>query len=197
MTTKLVVGLGNPGPEYAKTRHNVGFWAIDSLCERLGFGDFDRMAKTKFNGLIADTTVDTAGGMCKLLLLKPMTYMNRSGDAVGAALRFYKLEPADLVVVVDEMQIPTGRIKLGAEGSHGGHNGLRDIQAKLGTKAYPRLRIGVDRPPAGFVQSDYVLGKPTKEQKAAMDEAVVKAAAACVSWADVGLEKTMSVYNAK
>lgn len=198
MTTKLIVGLGNPGPEYAKTRHNVGFWAIDALCERLGFGNFDRLSKDKFKGLLADTTIDTSAGMCKLLLLKPMTFMNRSGDAVGQALRFYKLDPTvDLMVVVDEMQIDAGRIKISADGSHGGHNGLRDIQAKLDSKTYPRLRIGVDRPPSGFDQADYVLGKPTQSQKEQMEDAVVKAAAALISWADVGLEKTMTQYNAK
>ncbi|MEM6560439.1 MAG: aminoacyl-tRNA hydrolase [Planctomycetota bacterium] len=197
MTTKLIVGLGNPGNDYAKTRHNVGFWAIDALCANLGFGDFNRLAKSKFNGLLADTTVDTADGMCKLLMLKPTTFMNRSGDAVGAALRFYKLDPADLMVIVDELQLPAGRIKLGADGSHGGHNGLRDIQQKLGTKAYPRLRIGIDRPPAGFAQVNYVLGRPTPEQKPKLDEAVKKAAAALISWADAGLEKTMSHYNQK
>src|SRR4051794_26438507 len=147
---KLVVGLGNPGKEYSGTRHNVGWEVIDHLAAKLGWvgtpTDFDRMARTKFEGLVLDGTAPVLGGD-KLLLLKPTTYMNLSGRAVQAAMAFYQLTPADVMVVLDALALPVGRIRLGAGGSDGGHNGLRDIQRALGTNQYPRLRIGIDPPP--------------------------------------------------
>ena len=193
---KLIVGLGNPGTEYAGTRHNVGFATLDALAERLKV-DFDREARTKFQGLLLDVRMDDKHGGGKCLLLKPMTYMNRSGDAVQQAARFYKVEPADVLVLTDEMQLAAGTFKLSRKGSHGGHNGLRDVQQKLATPEYPRLRLGVDRPPAGHDQADYVLGKPSPEQRERMHDAAGKAAAACLTWYRDGIEQAMNRHNVK
>ncbi len=137
---KLIVGLGNPGPEYAKTRHNVGFMAIDRLAQRHGLSG----AKTKFHAGVLEGPV--AGEKC--LLLQPMTYMNRSGKAVAEAVNFYKLALEDVMIIVDDIALPCGTIRLRTAGSAGGHNGLADIQRALSSNAYPRLRIGVDAPGA-------------------------------------------------
>ena len=194
---KLIVGLGNPGKEYVGTRHNVGFEVVDHLAAKLGWvgspAEFGRLARTKFDGLVLDGPSN--GG--KLLLLKPMTYMNLSGRAVQAAMAFYQLEPADVLVVLDEMALPCGKIRLRAGGSDGGHNGLKDIQRALGTTQYPRLRVGVDAPPPRVPGRDYVLGRFTEAQREPTKRAVSRAGDAIVTWARDGIEKAMNVYNAE
>ena len=167
---KLVVGLGNPGSAYVSTRHNVGFEAVDALAERLGWvgspGAFDRLAKAKFDGLAMDGSVQrVAGGDERVLLLKPMTFMNLSGQAVQAAMAFHKLSPADVVIVLDDLALPCGTLRLRAGGSSGGHNGLKDVQRVLGTDQYPRLRLGIDPTPPRIAGKDYVLGKFTPDQR--------------------------------
>ena len=141
MTTdlKLVVGLGNPGVKYAGTRHNIGFMALELLGERSGFSF---RQQTKLHGLAADTGV----GEKRLRLLMPQTYMNDSGRAIRAALDWFGLEPHQLLVLVDDMDLPLGRLRLRAQGSAGGHNGLRSTIQYLGTQAFPRLRIGIGAP---------------------------------------------------
>ncbi|MEA2736100.1 MAG: peptidyl-tRNA hydrolase, family, partial [Humisphaera sp.] len=147
---KLVVGLGNPGREYVGTRHNVGFEAVDRVAEKLGWissGEFDRLAKSKFDGLAYDGVVSRADQEPeRLVLLKPTTFMNLSGKAVQAAMSFYQLTPADIMIVLDDLALPCGKLRIRPSGSDGGHNGLRDIQRVLGTNEYPRLRLGVDAP---------------------------------------------------
>ena len=140
---KLVVGLGNPGPEYDRTRHNVGFEVVDRLARRHadpGAGS----ARNRFTGLVVEATI----GDEKVLLLKPLTYMNVSGKSVAEAMRFYKMSPADdLLIVVDDTAIPCGSVRLKPGGGAGGHNGLADVSTKLlGTDAWPRLRVGIDKP---------------------------------------------------
>lgn len=186
---KLIVGLGNPGTEYARTRHNAGFLAIECLAQRHGLSG----AKTKFHAGVLEGPI--AGERC--VLMQPMTFMNRSGLAVAEALRFYKLEPADLLVLVDETALPLGRIRLRAGGSPGGHNGLDDIQQKLGTPEYPRLRIGVDSGPARVAKKDWVLGRFTDDQLDQLQPALLKAADAVESWITEGIDKTMSLFNAE
>ena len=194
---KLIVGLGNPGIEYVGTRHNVGFEVVDSLAAHLGWGVFDKLAKSKFDGLAIDGGLDTARGVEKVLLLKPMTYMNVSGRSVQQAMNFYKAEPADVLVVVDELALPAGKLRLRGDGSAGGHNGLKDVQRALGTPAYPRLRIGIDAPPPRIPGKDYVLQKFTTDQRIAVDLALPKAAACCITWADNGIERAMNLFNAE
>jgi PTH1 family peptidyl-tRNA hydrolase len=188
---KLIVGLGNPGREYEKTRHNAGFRAIDLLARRhMTPGTTPR---SKFHAGIIDVLID--GEKC--LLVQPTTYMNRSGMAVAEALRFYQLSPEeDLMVLVDDVALPCGLIRLRAGGSPGGHNGLRDIDQKLATSRYARCRIGVD-PPGIVSQHDYVLGRFTPEQQPLVDEACDRACDAVECWLGHGITEAMNRFNQK
>lgn len=196
---KLIVGLGNPGSEYVDTRHNVGFDAIDRLGEKLGWfgqGQFNRVAKNKFNGLVYEGVLNLSDGHDeKLLLLKPLTYMNVSGKSVQAAMQFFQVPNDDLLVILDDLALPCGKLRLKPSGSSGGHNGLKDIEKVLGTNAYPRLRIGIDPAPANIPGRDYVLGKWTPTQKELLNPALDRACGAIVSWADYGIDKAMSLFN--
>ena len=193
---KLVVGLGNPGREYVGTRHNVGFEVVDRVAEKLGWmsrGEFDRMARSKFEGLSVDGTI----GEEKLLLLKPATYMNLSGQAVQAAMAFYRLSPGDVMMVLDDLALPCGKLRIRPGGSDGGHNGLRDIERALGTNQYPRLRLGIDPPPPPVVGKTYVLGKFSAEQRKLIDPAIDRATGAIVTWIEKGIETAMNQFNAE
>jgi PTH1 family peptidyl-tRNA hydrolase len=199
---RLIVGLGNPGSEYVGTRHNVGFEVVDAVAERLGWmpaGQFERVAKSKFEALVFDGVVEKSDGKGgeKVLLLKPMTYMNLSGRSVQAAMAFYQLTPAEVMVVVDELALPCGSIRIRPGGSDGGHNGLKDVKRALGTDQYPRLRVGIDPPPARVPGRDYVLGAFTAEQRKLVDPAIARAAGACVTWADKGLATAMNQFNVR
>ncbi len=171
MSIQLIVGLGNPGPEYEQTRHNAGFWLADNLALRFGNA---RLAKeSRFNALAAKVCV---GGQ-DVWLLEPQTFMNRSGQSVGALARFYKIAPENILVVHDELDLPPGAAKIKKGGSAGGHNGLKDISAALGTQDYWRLRIGIGHPRAQSSQQsvvDYVLHRPRKEEQGLIDEAIFK-----------------------
>jgi len=187
---RLIVGLGNSGPEYDHTRHNVGFVAIDRLARRYAPG---AIARSKFQG----ATIDASIGDEKVLLLKPLTYMNRSGQSVAEAIGFFKLDPAaDVLVIVDDVALPCGAIRLRAEGSAGGHNGLADIQEKLGGSAYARLRIGIDAP-GQIPQKEYVLGRFRDDQKPAMEAALEDAVAAAACWCTKGIAEAMNRFNRK
>jgi PTH1 family peptidyl-tRNA hydrolase len=198
---KLIVGLGNPGQQYAGTRHNIGFEVLDALARRLGWvrgrDQFVLLARSKFDGLVMDGLVPLASGQAeKLLLLKPMTYMNLSGQAVQAAKAFYQLETPDLMVVLDDLALPCGKLRIRPGGSSGGHNGLRDIERALATSQYPRLRIGLDAPPPRVAGRDYVLGRATDEQRKRLDPAIDRAAEALMLWIEKGIEQAMSRFNA-
>lgn len=195
---KLIVGLGNPGKDYVGTRHNVGFEAIDTLAVRLGWvvaGEFDRLARNKFDALVHEGSFQAPGGAEKVLLMKPMTFMNLSGRSVQAAASFFRVEPTDLLVVVDELSLPAGRIRLRSGGSDGGHNGLQSVRQALGTDKYPRLRIGIDPPPPEIAGRDHVLGKFSAEQRPAIDAALPRAAGCCLTWAESGVEAAMNRFN--
>jgi PTH1 family peptidyl-tRNA hydrolase len=198
---RLVVGLGNPGSEFVATRHNVGWEAVDELGVRLGWirkkDEFNRLAKAKFDGLVMDGSLSIAGGMEKLLLLKPTTYMNDSGRSVQSAMAFYQVSPADVMVVLDDLALPSGKIRLRPGGSAGGHNGLKDIERMLGTSEYPRLRIGIDAPPPRVPGRDYVLGRFTEEQRKVVEPALVRSASAIVMWIEKGIETAMNQFNAE
>jgi PTH1 family peptidyl-tRNA hydrolase len=205
---KLVVGLGNPGRAYVGTRHNIGWEILDRLAVRLGWIDspeqFDRQSRSNFNSLSLDGTVrlgGTVGGSSggsdrKLLLLKPTTYMNDSGRAVQAAAAFYQIAPAELMIVLDDIALPCGRIRLRRGGSSGGHNGLRDVERVLGTQDYPRLRIGIDAPPPRVSWRDYVLTRFSDTQRRALDPAIDRAVYAIVTWIDQGVTAAMNRFNA-
>ncbi|MDO4906776.1 aminoacyl-tRNA hydrolase [Neisseria sp.] len=164
---KLIVGLGNPGAEYAQTRHNAGFWFIDELAwawkavlkeEKKFFGETARAARPEGD----------------VWLLKPNTFMNRSGQAVAALASFYKIKPEEILVVHDELDIPCGRIRFKLGGGNGGHNGLKDIQARLGTPNFYRLRLGIGHPGDRNLVVGYVLNKPGAEERQAIEDAVAK-----------------------
>lgn len=197
---KLIVGLGNPGREYAGTRHNIGFEVLDRLATRIGLiskaADFDRMARSNSDGLALDGPVTFgSGGQERVLLLKPLTFMNLSGRSVQAAKAFYQLSNDDLMIVLDDVALPCGKIRLRANGSTGGHNGLRDIERALGTSNYPRLRVGIDPPPPRVPQKDYVLGRFTEEQRKQLTPAVDRAAEALLLWMEKGITPAMNMFN--
>ena len=183
---KIVVGLGNPGRQYAGTRHNVGFDVIDYLAAGPGVGPF----RSAFG---ADVAEFTDGGE-KVLLVKPQTFMNLSGRAVRAVVDFYKLTPADVLVVCDDYNLPLGKVRVRAKGSHGGQNGLRNIQEQLGTDEYPRLRMGIGQPTPGEAV-DFVLTRFKPGERAAVDEAVATAAAGVLVWVRQGLAVCMNRVN--
>lgn len=187
---KLIVGLGNPGPEYANTRHNAGFMAIGRLAQRHGL----RGAKEKFHARVIEGQV--AGR--RVMLMSPLTYMNRSGLAVGEAAAFHKIAPSGAMVIVDDFALPLGSIRLRASGGAGGHNGLADIERALGTIRYPRLRIGVGAPeiegrPVGHVE--HVLGPFTDEQRKLLDPALDSACDAVECWLRQGIDLAMTRFN--
>ncbi len=182
---KLVVGLGNPGSQYERTRHNLGFMVADELARRHSID----VSQEKFGawiglGRIADQ---------KVALAKPTTFMNRSGQATQAIGRFYKLELEDLLVVTDDMALPFGKLRIRAEGSAGGHNGLADIIQRLGTEAFSRMRLGIDSPQ--WNATEHVLGKFDDGEWPAVVQAVSHAADAVTCWIEEGVETTMNRYN--
>ncbi|MCK4492892.1 MAG: aminoacyl-tRNA hydrolase [Methylococcales bacterium] len=162
---KLIVGLGNPGSQYEKTRHNAGFLFLDLLAAN--YNGLWRQ-ELKFHGTLASCVINSQ----KVLLLKPTTFMNRSGQAVNSITRYYKFSPEQILVVHDELDFMAGIVKLKKGGGHAGHNGLRDIIAHLGDKDFYRLRVGIDRPNVGKVVADYVLSAPSKIDKNAILDAL-------------------------
>lgn len=162
---QLIVGLGNPGPEYADTRHNAGFWFVDQLARQFG-ASFRN--ETKFHGEACKILVDGRD----VWLLKPMTFMNRSGQSVAALARFYKIPVEAILVVHDELDIPPGDIRLKQGGGHGGHNGLRDIIAQLGGKDFMRLRVGIGHPGNAKQVASYVLKNPSLDDRLSMERAL-------------------------
>jgi PTH1 family peptidyl-tRNA hydrolase len=197
---KLIVGLGNPGREYVGTRHNIGFEVLDAFAAKSGWigsaGEFERQARAKFDGLALDGQVTLpGGGIEKVLLLKPMTYMNVSGRSVQAALAFYQVEPADLMVVLDDLALPCGKLRIRTGGSDGGHNGLKDIQRVLGTPQYPRLRVGIDPAPPRIPPRDYVLGRFSDEQRTLLAPAMQRSVDGLLTWIDKGINAAMNQFN--
>jgi PTH1 family peptidyl-tRNA hydrolase len=184
---KLLVGLGNPGPEHARSRHNVGFLVADEVARQLrtGFG------LRKFAAEVAEGSL---GGE-RLWIVKPQTYMNHSGEAVGPAMRFWKLAPSDLVVVHDDMELEPFRVQVKVGGGHGGHNGLKSLNAHLGTAEYARVRVGVGRPPPAVDPADWVLGRFGRGEDAGLAACVEWAAAAARTAAERGAVAAMNEFN--
>jgi PTH1 family peptidyl-tRNA hydrolase len=182
---KLIVGLGNPGDEYRDTRHNVGFMVVETIAKRhaLGWRHRDQVMLAKNFG---------AGAF---LVAKPLTYMNRSGDAVGELMRYYGVEPADLLVVVDEAALPFGRLRARARGSAGGHNGLKSIIERLETTEFARLRLGVGRGDPRRELSDHVLARFEPDERAELGAFIARAADAAEMFTVEGIEKVMNQYN--
>lgn len=185
---KMIIGLGNPGRKYENTRHNIGFDVAAEIAKQLGCS----AVKSRFE---AETAEGLRSGE-KILILCPQTYMNESGRSVRKAVDFFKLEPEDCLVLCDDMNLSTGRLRLRRNGSAGGQKGLADIIRHLQTDAVPRLRIGIDRPPARWSVTDYVLGRWTEPELDKMTPAVTQACQASLFWAERGATEAMNRYNA-
>ncbi|RLQ91685.1 aminoacyl-tRNA hydrolase [Falsibacillus albus] len=183
---KLIVGLGNPGPRFDKTRHNIGFEVIDELASRFGAS-----FQSKFNGMFS--IIHRNGE--KFILLKPLTYMNLSGESIGAIMDYYDISLEELVVIYDDLDLPVGKIRLRQKGSAGGHNGIKSTIAHMGTQNFNRIRIGINRPPAGMAVPDYVLGRFSKEDWAEMEHVVKTCADACESWLEKPFLEVMNQFN--
>ena len=185
----LIAGLGNPTREYEKTRHNVGFEAIDILADKAGTTVTEKKHKALYGkGYI--------GGQ-KVILAKPQTYMNLSGESIREIADFYKIEPENIIILCDDINLSEGQLRIRLKGSAGGHNGLKNIISHLGTQEFPRIRIGVGEKPRGMDLADYVLGRFPKEQQAVMEEAYRDAAEAACMMIEDGADAAMNPYNRK
>lgn len=190
MSIRLIVGLGNPGNEYEQTRHNAGFWLVDQLAH----GQLKR--ESRFNALVGKTRL--AGN--EVWLLEPQTFMNRSGQSVGALANFYKITADEILVVHDELDLPPGSAKIKRGGSSGGHNGLKDITAALGTQDYWRLRIGIGHPREMNLQqsvADFVLHRPRKEEQSLIEQSIDKSLAVITLLCEGSFEKAMMELHTK
>jgi PTH1 family peptidyl-tRNA hydrolase len=191
---KLIVGLGNPGREYGDTRHNVGFMVVNEIARRhqLQWA----MAPSQVpDAFVAKRFPDPGSGGEAVLLAKPLTFMNRSGDVVAALLRYYDIPPAELLVVVDEVALPFTRLRARPSGSAGGHNGLKSVIERLGTTEFPRLRLGVGRGDARRDLADHVLSTFERGERAELESFIARAADAAEMFAAAGILKVMNAYN--
>ena len=185
---KLIVGLGNPGPEYRDTRHNVGFKVVDELARRHGVNSWNE----KFGGLEARIRIADVPA----ILSKPLSFMNLSGSAVQQFSAFYKVESPEILVIVDDVELPLGRLRARGEGGAGGHNGLKSVISSLGTEKFARLRVGVGRGNAGSNLSNFVLGRFTADEQEIITAAVLRAADATELFIERGIGPAMNMFNA-
>lgn len=186
---KMIVGLGNPGTEYAGTRHNVGWMLIDALADKLNVHEW----RSREKGMVAEGRI----GSEKILLVKPLTYMNNSGECVGPLMRWYKLESEDIMVAHDDMDIPVGTIRIRKKGSAGGHNGIKSLLQHIGSENFSRLRIGIGRPQPGWSVINHVLAKFTDEERTGIDEAIDYLIPAVECMVLEGPDMAMNKFNPK
>lgn len=184
---KLIAGLGNPGSDFEQTRHNIGFEVMDALSDAHHFP----LDKLKFNAQFGKGKIKGED----LILVKPLTYMNLSGEAIAPLMDFYKIPIEDVLVVYDDLDLPTGRIRLREKGSAGGHNGIKSIIQHLGTQNFKRLRIGIGRPSGRQPVVDYVLKRFDKEDQPVVDDAIKQAAEACEMWLEQPFLQVMNTFN--
>ena len=185
----VIAGLGNPGSKYEKTRHNVGFQVIDRLASKYHID-----MNTKKHKAICGTGVIEG---VKVLLVKPQTFMNLSGESIREAVDYYKIDPEDIIVIYDDISLEPGQLRIRLKGSAGGHNGIKNIIAHLGTQEFPRIKVGVGAKPPKMDLADYVLSRFGAEEQKIMDEAFGEAAEAAVMMMTTGAERAMNHYNAK
>lgn len=184
---KLIIGLGNPGKQYDYTRHNIGFECIDALSKKWDAP----LNQMKFNGMYA--TVHRPEG--KVILLKPLTYMNLSGESVRPLMDYFNIEVEDIIVIYDDLDLETGKLRLRQKGSAGGHNGIKSLIQHLGTQEFNRIRVGISRPPAGMKVADYVLAKFSKEDDSAIGQAIEKTVSAVEASLSKKFLDVMSEFN--
>ena len=195
-TPKLLVGLGNPGQKYERTRHNIGFEVVDKLAQTWSI----KLSENKrFQGIAGE---NRAASGDRLILLKPTTFMNRSGQSVRSIVDWYKLSPSDVLIIYDDMDLPIGRLRLRLSGSAGGHNGMKSIISHLGTQSFPRLRLGISRSDALESQANravvgHVLGKFSPDERKIIDASISLAEEAVEFSLRKGIEKAMSLYNGR
>ena len=185
----IIAGLGNPGREYENTRHNAGFMVLDALADKLGADISER----KHKALCGKAVI---GGQ-KVILLKPQTYMNSSGESIRAAADYYKVPPEDILVIYDDISLAPGQLRIRAKGSAGGHNGIKSIIAHLGTQEFPRVKVGIGEKPPRMDLADYVLGHFSEGEKRIMADAVKEAADAVCEIVNMGIEQAMNDHNRK
>ncbi len=183
---KVVVGLGNPGPEYKDTRHNIGFMVLEQLAARHRV----ERQESRYDAIIGEIRINGE----KVLLVKPLTYMNLSGRSVQPLVHWHKLNLADLIVIYDDMDLPVGSLRIRANGGSGGHKGMKSVIERLHTEEFPRARIGIGRP-AQHHPADWVLGRFSGTEKELMQSTVNKAADAVETWITAGLSEAMNAYN--
>ena len=184
---RVIIGLGNPGMKYAGTRHNIGFDTVTALADKYNI----KLKDKKFNGLIGEGFIEGE----KVMLVQPQTFMNLSGECVGLIAGFYKLEPEDIIVICDDINLDTGRLRIRAKGSAGGHNGLKNIIAHLSTETFPRIRIGVGEKTEGWDLADYVLARFSKDDEPIIREAIKNAVGAVETWISDDIGTAMNRYN--
>jgi PTH1 family peptidyl-tRNA hydrolase len=187
-TLHLIVGMGNPGRDYARTRHNAGFMVADRLASRWRL---DWMLDKKFSARLARRATKTKG----VLLCEPQTFMNASGQAVGAVMDYYRVPVSQLLVLVDDADLPLGELRLRPEGGSGGHHGLESIEQHLGTRRYARLRIGIGRQPGAREITNYVLGRFAASEAALVEQVLTAAADQAETWLEAGIQKAMNQFN--
>ena len=185
----IIAGLGNPGREYENTRHNAGFMVLDALADKLGADISER----KHKALCGKAVI---GGQ-KVILLKPQSYMNSSGESIRAAADYYKVAPEDILVIYDDISLAPGQLRIRAKGSAGGHNGIKSIIAHLGTQEFPRVKVGIGEKPPRMDLADYVLGHFSEGEKRIMADAVKEAADAVCEIVNMGIEQAMNDHNRK
>jgi PTH1 family peptidyl-tRNA hydrolase len=184
---KLIVGLGNPGKQYEQTRHNIGFEVIDAVSSQLAIP----LNQSKFKGLYGMGVYKGE----KVILLKPLTYMNLSGESIRAVMDYYQIDVEDLLVIYDDLDLPVGKVRLRQKGSPGGHNGIKSTVAHLGTQEFNRIRIGIDRPQVEMSIPGYVLSRFHKNEQILTHEAVKKSEEACTAWLEKPFLQVMNEYN--
>ncbi|WAA12344.1 aminoacyl-tRNA hydrolase [Fervidibacillus halotolerans] len=184
---KLIVGLGNPGTKYEETKHNVGFKVIDELSNRFHLP----LKKSKFRALMENGVIKGQ----KIILMKPLTYMNLSGEAIAPVMNYFDIPPSDLLVIYDEMDLPVGKIRLRYKGSAGGHNGVKSIIQHIGTEQFNRIRIGIDKPKLGISTVDHVLSTFRPSDRKIIEEMIQISADACEMWLQSPFIDVMNKYN--
>ncbi len=185
----LIVGLGNPEPEYANTRHNMGFDSINKIARELNI----ELKKTRFNAILGEGVVEGK----KVFLVKPQTFMNNSGESVEAFVSFYKIPMENILVIYDDMDTEVGKIRVRAKGGAGSHNGMKSIINELNSEEFARIRVGIGKPKDEFDRIDYVIGRVSKEEQLKLQKGVDSARDAVIYWIENGIDNTMNKYNIK
>ncbi|AEV67065.1 peptidyl-tRNA hydrolase [Acetivibrio clariflavus DSM 19732] len=185
----VVIGLGNPGPRYENTRHNVGFDTIDRLSKKHNIA----VTKVKYKAVIGDGNI----GGHRVLLVKPQTFMNLSGESVREIIEWYKVPVKNIIIIYDDIDLPVGKIRIRPKGSAGTHNGMRSVIYQIQSEDFPRIRIGIDKPPQGWELADFVLSKFSADERKSVEEAIENAADAVEVILNSGIDKAMNRYNNK